>query len=84
MKAMVRRVLRRRGELLHAEAVPHRAAGEGLLLDLDDRFVLGELLRFGVVAVAHDALRRDGLNIVLRPNIFLCDCLRDWDEVGEG
>lgn len=61
----------------HPIAMAHRAVGEGRLLDLDDGLVLRELPRLGVVPVADDALRRDGLDVVLAPRVLLRDGLRE-------
>ena len=56
-------------ELLRSIALTHGALIKGLGRDLDQRLVDAPLLRFRVVAVAPDALRRALLELVLRPAV---------------
>mmetsp|Transcript_27476 Transcript_27476/g.55410 ORF Transcript_27476/g.55410 Transcript_27476/m.55410 type:complete len:291 (-) Transcript_27476:156-1028(-) len=70
VEAMVGGALGRRGQLLHAVAVPHRAVSKGLRFHLDNRHLLGPPITDGIVLVADDTFRRYGRNVVPGPNVL--------------
>lgn len=79
METVIRRRLGWRRKLFHPHAMPHSPVGKGLLFNFDDGLIFHELPGFRVVSVTNHTLRWYGLDVMLGPDILLCDGLHKKD-----